>query len=28
LIQTEHVDGFTIEAGPDSVLAQSARRSI
>nr|MDQ3349080.1 protoporphyrinogen oxidase [Acidobacteriota bacterium] len=22
LIQTEHVDGFTIEAGPDSVLAQ------
>jgi len=22
LIQTEHVDGFTIEAGPDSILAQ------
>ncbi len=22
LIRTEHVDGFTIEAGPDSVLAQ------
>jgi len=22
LIQTDHVDGFTIEAGPDSVLAQ------
>src|SRR5689334_7106082 len=23
LIRTEHVDGFTIEAGPDSMLAQN-----